>query len=138
MSGGKPIPPFCRNCKLIAKDMKWLDLDLIKAQCRIEQDFHDEDRLLELYGNSVERTVLKMIDRSYEDLMESYGEVPEDIIHASLMLVDHSYRQRSPADTMSWAPVPYAFDMKIRGYKRLTSKNNNANETTNNYGCKNL
>jgi hypothetical protein len=116
--------------------MKWLDLEIIKAQCRIEQDFHDEDKILELYGNSVETTILNQIGRSFEDLMESYGEVPPDIIHASLLLVDQAYRQRSPADTMSWAPVPYAYDMKIKPYMRLASKNVNENE--NRYGCKKL
>ena len=39
--------------------MKWLNLDLIKAHCRIEPDFHDEDLLLAGYGEEAEEIVLK-------------------------------------------------------------------------------
>lgn len=100
--------------------MKWLTLERIKQQCRIEQDFHDEDDLLELYGESVEETVLNDLNRTYEDLIECYGQVPRNIIHASLLLVDHSYRQRSVADTMAMSSVPYAYEQKIMPYMRLT------------------
>ena len=116
--------------------MKWLTLEKIKWQCRIEPEFTDEDELLEMYGESVEEQVLGDIGRSYEDIMESYGKVPVDIIHATLLLVDQSYRQRSAADTMSWTPVPYAYEAKIRKYIRLTSSNYGQNQ--NQYGCKNL
>ena len=44
--------------------MKWLNLKDIKAQCRIEQDFHEEDELLEMYGESAEDTDA---DRSRHD-----------------------------------------------------------------------
>ena len=116
--------------------MKWLTLERIKQQLRIEPEFHDEDELLEMYGESAEEQVLGDLGRSYEDIMESYGKVPVKIIHATLLLVDHSYRQRSAADTMSWAPVPYAYESKIKEYMRLTSSNYRQNQ--NQYGCKNL
>ena len=102
--------------------MKWLTLTRIKQQCRIEQDFNDEDELLEMYGESAEEQVLGDIGRTYEEIMEEYGKVPVDIVHASLLLVDHSYRQRSVADTLSWAPIPYAYEAKIKKYIRLADK----------------
>ena len=133
----KPTAAFCPYHK-DKKDiiMKWLTLEKIKKQCRIEPEFTDEDELLEMYGESAEEQVLGDIGRSYEDIMESYGKVPVDIIHATLLLVDQSYRQRSAADTMSWAPVPYAYEAKIKKYIRLTSSNYGQNQ--NQYGCKNL
>lgn len=117
--------------------MKWLNLDKIKAQCRIETDFHDEDELLEMYGESAEETVLNALGRSYEDLMETYGKVPMAVVHASLMLVDLSYQQRSPVSPQNMYLVPYTFDLLIKPYMRLAS-NVNDNENTNRYGCKNL
>lgn len=102
--------------------MKWLTLEKIKQQCRIEPDFHDEDTELEKYGVSAEQQVLNDIGRSYSELIAWKGEVPENLIHASLMLVDQSYRQRSTADTMSWSPVPYAYDQLIKPYTRLASQ----------------
>lgn len=116
--------------------MKFLTLERIKQQCRIEPEFTDEDDLLEMYGESAEEQVLGDLGRSYEDIMETYGKIPIDIIHATLLLVDHSYRQRSVADTMSWASVPYAYEAKIKKYMRLTSSNYGNNQ--NQYGCKNL
>lgn len=117
--------------------MKWLTLQRIKQQLRIEQDFTEEDELLEMYGESAEEQVLGDIDRSYEELMEKYGKIPSDLLHATLLLVDQSYRQRSAADTMSWSTVPYAYEAKVKKYARLASANY---EQTNNsqYGCKNL
>lgn len=100
-------------------NMNWLTLENIKKQCRIEQDFHDEDTLLEFYGESAEEQVLGDIGRSYQDIVTTYGKVPTDLIHASLLLVDQSYRQRSPADTMTWSTVPYAYEAKIKKYVKL-------------------
>ena len=101
--------------------MKWLTLDKIKHQCRIELDFHDEDDDLQDFGESAEQQVLHDIGRSYSELIAWKGEVPEDLVHASLLLVDQSYRQRSAADTMSWSSVPYAYEQKIKPYMRLAS-----------------
>ena len=39
--------------------MKWLNLDLIKQQLRMEHDFILEDDLLTLYGDSAEDAVLR-------------------------------------------------------------------------------
>ena len=72
--------------------MKWLNLQIIKAQIRMEQDFTEEDALLMLYGESAEQTILDQTRRSYEALMEMGGgdSVPTTIKHAPLMLVDVS------------------------------------------------
>lgn len=117
--------------------MKWLTLERIKKQCRIEPDFTEEDDILEMYGESAEEQVLGDLSRSYEELIETYGKIPIDIVHASLLLVDQSYKQRSAADTMQWYTVPYAYEAKIKKYMRLASP---SNEQSNNkqYGCKNL
>ena len=66
--------------------MKWLTLPDIKKQLRV--DFDDEDDVLELYGSSAEDTVLNYLNRTYQDLLENYGEVPAPIRQATLMLVD--------------------------------------------------
>lgn len=48
--------------------MKWLTLTLIKQQLRLEQDYHDEDALLELYGGSAENTILQCTNRTVDEL----------------------------------------------------------------------
>jgi len=99
--------------------MKWLTLETIKAQCRIEPDFTDEDEWLEDTGESVEDTLLNLLNRSYEDLMETYGKVPAPIVHASKELVDLSYQHRSGTSTQNVYPVPYTIELRIKPYMKL-------------------
>ena len=99
--------------------MKWLTLERIKQQCRIESDFTMEDTLLTGYGESAESTILNHLNRTYYDLLEQYGTIPQDIINASLMLVDVWYQHRSPVEALSMSIVPYTFDLLIKPYMRL-------------------
>lgn len=117
--------------------MKWLQLEQIKAQLRIEPDFTDEDELLEMYGESAEETLLQYLNRTYEDIIEVYGKIPAPLRHASLMLVDTSYQYRSPVSAQNMSIVPYTFDILVKPYMRLTSPSNNG-QNQNQYGCKNL
>ena len=117
--------------------MKWLTLEQIKAQCRIEQDFTDEDTLLEEYGEEAEDTVLNTLGRSYEDVMENYGKVPAPLRRASLMLVDAWYGTRTPTASQNMSVVPYTFDLLIKPYMRLASPYTNG-QNNSQYGCKNL
>ncbi len=102
--------------------MKWLTLDYIKQHSRI--DFDCEDALLELYGESAEETVLSITRRTYKEIVEKWGTenkpVPARIIHASLLLVELSYTQRSPVSQSNMYTVPYGFDLMIKPYMRLT------------------
>lgn len=104
--------------------MKWLTIDAIKKHSRI--DFDCEDSLLELYGESAEETVLNIIGRSYEELVELFGmdkrPVPAPLVHASLLLVELSYSQRAPITQTNLYTVPYAFDMMVKPYMRLAEK----------------
>lgn len=109
--------------------MKWLTLDYIKAHSRI--DYDGEDDLLTLYANAAEQTVLNLCNRSYDEMMEKYGEdtttesgdvvktMPATIMQATLMLVDNSYQQRSPASAQSLHLVPYTFYLLIKPYIKL-------------------
>ena len=110
--------------------MKWLTLPFIKQQLRIEPDFTLEDDMLTLYGNSAENTLLQLCNRSYESFLDEYGEIPQDIIHATLMLVDVSYHQRSPISQYQLYAVGYAFDQKVKPYMWLTTRDDDNAETT--------
>ncbi len=98
--------------------MKWLTIDYIKQHSRL--DFSDEDSVLDLYGSAAEETVLNYLNRTYQELLEQYGEVPAPIRQATLLLVDHSYTQRSPASAQNMSIVPYSFDILVKPYMRLT------------------
>ena len=102
--------------------MKWLTISDIKKQLRV--DFDDEDDVLELYGSAAEDTVLNYMNRTYQDVLEEYGEVPAAIRQATLMMVDNSYQHRSPAEPTQMYYVLYGFDTLVRPYLRLTSSGN--------------
>lgn len=102
--------------------MKWLTISDIKKQLRV--DFDDEVDVLELYGSAAEDTVLNYMNRTYQDVLEEYGEVPAAIRQATLMLVDNSYQHRSPAEPTQMYYVMYGFDVLVKPYMRLTSSDN--------------
>ena len=117
--------------------MKFLTLEKIKAQCRIEPDFHDEDEWLEDAGETAEDSILELLNRSYEDLFEVYGRIPAPVRHATLMLVDSAYQFRSKDVTQQLNGNP-TFAFLLKPYMRLVS-NDSANENNDNrYGCKKL
>lgn len=102
--------------------MKFLTFEQIKAQLRLDNaQAADEHDLLEMYGEAAEETVLNTCNRSYQDIIETYGDIPDDVVHATLMLVDASYQHRSPASTQQTYYVLNGFDMKIKPYIRLSS-----------------
>ena len=97
--------------------MKYLSLYLIKQHSRIE--FDCEDELLTLYADAAEETVLNILDRSYDDLVNDYGQVPRAVVQATLMLVDNSYLNRSPASPQQLYLVPYTIDVLLKPYMNL-------------------
>lgn len=95
--------------------MKYLTIDDIKQQLRL--DFDCEDGLLELYGIGAEETVLYLCNRTYENLIGSYGGiVPAPIRQVTLELVTNSYEQRSPASPTNLSAVPYNFDLLVKPF----------------------
>ena len=100
--------------------MKFLTLDYIKQQLRI--DWSEEDTLLDEYGKAAEDTLLNLLNRNYNDLLESYGEVPAPLVQAAMLLVGQSYQHREPSSAQNMSAVPYAFDLLIKPYMRLTSE----------------
>lgn len=106
--------------------MKWLTIDYIKQHSRLCCDCEDE--LLDLYGNAAEDTVLELCDRSWANMITTYGDIPNAIRQASLMLVEASYTQRSPVSVQNMYAVAYGFDMLVKPYMRLTNDDETIDE----------
>lgn len=115
--------------------MKWLTLDWIKKHSRI--DFDCEDDLLELYGEAAEEAVLNIINRSYTEVMEYYGEVPKGLYIAALMQVEASYDHRSAVSQQQLYDVP-GFSLHLKPYIKLAGAGSHGNSNNTGYGCKNL
>ena len=98
--------------------MKWLTLNEIKDQLRIERDFTLEDQKLTMYGDSAEEVLMEVTRRTYDDFVENYGKIPTPIREASLMLVTVSYETGSAVSLQQLYSNP-TFDMKVKPYMRL-------------------
>ena len=103
--------------------MKWLTFELIKAQLRLDNEQAELERtLLELYGEAAEETILAMTNRTEASLRTlGGGQIPRRAVQASLLLVDLSYKERSPISAQNMSVVPYSFDLLIKPLMRLTS-----------------
>lgn len=103
--------------------MKFLTLDYIKQNSRIDYDCEDE--LLGLYGDAAEDVLAqhlgrgKTVDEMVDSLTEEFGEVPAAIMQAGLMLVDVSYQYRSPISSSNIYVVPYTFDILVKPFMIL-------------------
>ena len=94
---------------------------MIKAQLRLDDEqAQAEHDILELYGDSAEDTVLNLCNRTLEDIIETHGCVPSPLKHATLLLVDNAYKERSPITPQNMSSVPYAFYLMLKPYMRLT------------------
>ena len=99
--------------------MKWLTLDEIKDQLRIERDFDLENDKLTLYGDSAEQAILDICRRTYDDFIDDYEAIPAPIRECSLLLVVMSYEHGTPASAQQMYNVGYTFDLKLKPYMRL-------------------
>ena len=117
--------------------MKWLTLERIKANSRI--DGNEEDELLKLYGSAAEVGILNLIGRSWEWVCEnlSQEDIEGPLTIAGLLLVDHLYKHRGPTDNIQAYQIPYSVDFYVKPYMRLASADYEQNNV-NRYGCKNL
>lgn len=94
--------------------MKWLTLEYIKAHARITHDIENE--LLTSYGEVAEEAILNLLNRTYEDLLATYGEVPKAIVQASVLLAAQWYNDREAVASAPMSAIPYNFDFILKPY----------------------
>jgi len=98
--------------------MRWLSLELIKLNSRIDTDYEDE--LLTIDGNSAEQQVLNDTRRTYEELVNiGGGTFPADLMQASLFLVDAAYHFRCPVTQVQQYAAVYNYEKLVKPYMRL-------------------
>ena len=104
---------------------KFLSLDDIKRQCRIDGD--TEDSILTMYGQSAETTLAGYLgyvdEHNHPDvdamLTDFDNDLPKPLYQAALMLVDVSYQYRNPISNQNISVVPYTFDLLVKPYVKL-------------------
>ena len=110
--------------------MKFITLNELKDQLRIEHDYTDEDGLLTTDGNAAEAALLRACNRTADDLLATFGTTdsvsgdvlpPPDFVMACLMLGKHLYEHRGPDDSVQQVQVPYSIDLMVKPFIKLTT-----------------
>ena len=98
--------------------LRFLTLDYIKKHSRICGDCEDE--ILVLYAKGAENNLLRILDRTYDELVEmGGGEFPPELMICGLMLVDVLYNHRSPHEGIHLSDVGYTFDSYAKPFIKL-------------------
>jgi hypothetical protein len=102
--------------------MKFLTLQDIKAQARIDPEYTDEDTLLTNYANAAERKIFSDTGYSYEELLARGDDdnFPKELVQAGLMLTCTWYKYRENIEILSMSQVDYSYNWLISDYVRHT------------------
>ena len=112
--------------------MRWLTLADIKEQCRIEPGNTSEDRTLTRYGATAENFTLNYLQRTEAELKamndKDPTQVPDDIISACLILVDHYYQHRGVISQQNLYLIDYGYDSLVLPFRKGTYSSEPNNE----------
>ncbi|WP_330926295.1 head-tail connector protein [Candidatus Sororendozoicomonas aggregata] len=102
--------------------MRFLTLEMIKRQCRIELDDSEEDESLTFYGKAAEAVVVNHLNRPlYVEAVpenESSGLVmSDDIRMAMLLLVSDFYENRGHAPGSAPHKLPFVARQLLAPYR---------------------
>ena len=102
----------------MANTTRFLTLSLIHEHSRICCDC--EDALLLQYAKGAEDNLLRILDRTYDELVDmGGGSFPPGLVIAGLMLVDVLYSHRSPQEAVQLSDVGYTFDFYAKPFMKL-------------------
>ena len=90
-----------------------LNLEIVKNQLNINQDFSGDDMLLYAYIDVAKEVVEKSLDVELDSLRNEDGMLPASIIHAMLLLIGSWYLCRESISASNMMPIPHAYDMLV-------------------------
>lgn len=102
--------------------MQFLTMEQIKLQLRLDEDFTDEDEILELYGTAAENATIKTLNRNlYTDTVPETDRsgmvITSDITLAMLMTVSHWYKNRTPVTPFEQSDIPLTYRFLLNPYR---------------------
>ena len=96
-----------------------VSLELFKKHVRAD-DFADDDFYLQHLLDTAESHIVRMTNRSKEELTKmGGGEFPFDIKHAIMMLGAHWYNQRESISITQMYSVPDSLQALIKPFRKL-------------------
>lgn len=98
-------------------DLRIITLEEAKQNSRI--DTSDEDAILLRKCKTAEESILKVLNRTIEDLYEEYGTIPSPIVDACLAMTDHLFTHRGITSPLALHDIPYTIDFMVKPYIKL-------------------
>lgn len=100
--------------------MQYLQLDTLKRQCIVDEDFHDDDQLLIQYGAAAESLAAEYIGIPLEAVVDqNCGQLPPILESAMCMVVDYLYSAQRGSGASDKTQLPeciYTFFKLFRHY----------------------
>ena len=107
--------------------MKFLTLNDLKDQIRMERSDTTEDTVLTRYATAAERKIFSDTGYTYEELLARGDDgpnntkvFPEDLVLAGLMLAATWYKYRENLENVSMSHVDYSYENLISDYVKHT------------------
>ncbi|CAI0962876.1 uncharacterized phage protein (possible DNA packaging) [Serratia liquefaciens] len=101
-----------------------LTRDELKAQCRLDPDFTDEDTLIDLIGRAVQKRTETYLNRklySPDSVIPAEDpdglHIEDDIKMGMLMLASHFYENRSSVTDFEQTEVPQSYNWLVSPYR---------------------
>ena len=96
--------------------MRYLELEDIRRQLRLEEGFTEDDNYLTILGDSAEAFMEDYLDYSLDDVAANNGgELPRSLYLALLLFVDYAYDNSGSGEQRD---IPNAFFNLARLYKK--------------------
>ena len=101
-----------------------LTLEEIKSQLRLEEDYSDEDSLLEALGKAEQSRTETYLNRKLYDAAHGVPAddpeglvMPDDIRLGMLLLLTHYYENRSSVSEVEKSEMPLAYNWLVGPYR---------------------
>lgn len=108
------------------QSLKWLTLDAIHQHCRI--DFNCEDAELLQMGMAAEQSILDLTRRTFANILDTYGRIPDPLFNASLLMVQSLYKNRDAEEQRDSKQIAFGLEYMVKNYMCLTLNSPIVNE----------
>ena len=98
--------------------LKWLTIDAIHQHCRI--DFNCEDAELLQMGMAAEQSILDLTRRTFANIIDTYGRIPDPLFNASLLMVQSLYKNRDAEEQRDSKQIAFGLEYMVKNYMCLT------------------